>query len=344
MKKGNNGVLTAVRLLLLRDYLTANASGHHPVRRSEMEQFLAEQGYPVEKKTIYRDLEILRSEFGLDLEYDEQKKGYYLANPPFEPYELRLLVDSVQASRFITKETAREITAKIRKLAGKRTQASLNRPSFVSDRVHSMNESVVKDTDKLFEAMAADRKIAFRYFHYFPDKSKPKSYSKRGEKIVVSPFALYWNNGNYYLYAYDGRILRFYRVDRMERITDPLPEKREGHERFKANDLTRQEAKVFDMYSTGKRYPVRFRCHNRIAHAVIDQFGKDILMIPDDADHFTFSCPVEISPPFFAWTATFGRSIQITGPAPVVEEMKRFLQKSMEMYHGGEEGHEKDNT
>ena len=332
MKKGNNGVMTALRLLLLRDYLTANATKSHPVRRGEMEEYLAEQGCPVEKKTVYRDLVVLQNVFGLALEYDEGKKGYYLTNPPFEPYELRLMVDSVQASRFITKETAREITAKIRKLAGNRTQASLNRPSFVADRVRSMNESVVKDADKLFDAIATDRKIAFRYFHYSPDKNKPKSFSKSGDKIEVSPFALYWNNGNYYLYAFDGKKFRFYRVDRMERITDPLPEKREGHELFKAKDLTRQEAKVFDMYSTGKIYRVKFRCQNRIAHSVIDQFGKDVMMIPDGPEHFTFTYPIEISPPFFAWVATFGRSIKITEPAAVVEEMRQFLQKSLEMY------------
>ena len=332
MKKGNNGVLTAVRLLLLRDYLTANATKAHPVRRSEIEEYLAEQGYPVEKKTVYRDLEVLQSDFDLALEYDEKAKGYYLLNPPFEPYELRLMVDSVQASRFITKETAREITAKIKRLAGKRTQVSLNRPSFVADRVRSMNDSVVKDTDKLHDAIAADRKTAFQYFQYSPDKRKPKSYTKNGEQVIVSPFALYWSNGNYYLYAFDGKKFRFYRVDRMERISDPRPEKREGKELFKTKDLTQQKAKVFDMYSTEKIYNVKFRCQNRMASPVIDQFGKDIMMIPDDAEHFTFTHPVEISLSFFAWVATFGRSIKIIDPAPVVEGMKEFLQKTMDMY------------
>ena len=332
MKKGNNGVYTAVRLLLLRDYLTANATRSHPVRRGEIEDYLKSQGYPVEKKTVYRDLEVLQSDFGLALEYDESKKGYYLLNPPFEPYELRLMVDSVQASRFITQKTAREITAKVKKLAGTATKASLNRTSYVADRIRNQEESVVQDADKLHEAIAADRKTAFRYFHYSPDKNKPKSYSKSGEQVIVSPFALYWNNGNYYLYAYDGKKFRFYRVDRMERISDPRPEKREGHDLFKAKDLTCQEAKVFDMYSTGKIYNIKFRCQNRITHSVIDQFGKDILLIPDGPEHFTFTQPVEISPPFFAWVATFGRSIQILGPTPAVEGMKEFLQKSLDMY------------
>lgn len=332
MKKGNSGVLAAIRLLLVRDYLNANASRKKAVRRGEIEKYLEEKGFSVEKKTVYRDLDTLQADFGLLLEYDEHQKGYKLLNPPFEPYELRLMVDSVQASKFITRETAREITAKIKRLAGERTQASLNRPSYVADRVRSQNDSVVKEADRLFEAIAADRKIGFRYFHFSPDKSKPKSYSKSGEKVEVSPFALYWNNGNFYLYAYDGKKFRFYRVDRMDGITEPLPDRREGHDLFKEKDLTRQQAKVFDMYSTGKIYNVKFRCNNRIAHSVIDQFGKDTMMIPDGADHFTFTHPVELSPPFFAWVATFGRSIKIVEPVPAVEEMKEFLQKSMDMY------------
>lgn len=333
MEKGNSGVLCAIRLLLVRDYLTANASKNRTVSRRQIQEHLKKHGYPVEKKTVYRDLEVLRSpEFGLEIEYDEKAKGYYLLNPPFEPYELRLMVDSVQASRFITKETAREITAKIKKMAGPRTQASLNRTSYVADRVRSMNDSVVKDADKIHDAIAADRKIGFRYFHYSPDKSKPKSYTKSGNQVVVSPYALYWNNGNYYLYAYDGKKFRFYRVDRMERISNPLPEKREGQDHFKTKDLTQQQTKVFDMYSTGKIYNVKFRCHNHIAHSVIDQFGKGIIMIPDDSTHFTFAHSVDISPPFFAWVATFGRSIRILEPAPVVEEMRKFIEKVSDMY------------
>ena len=217
-------------------------------------------------------------------------------------------------------------------MAGKRLQASLNRTSYVADRIRSKNDSVVKDADNLHKAISADAKIAFHYFHYSPDRRNPKSYSKSGNKLIVSPFALYWNNGNYYLYAFDGKRFRFYRVDRMEKISEPLLEQREGHDLFKEKDLTQKKAKVFDMYSTGKVYNVKFRCHNHIAPNVIDQFGKDIMMMADDSEHFTFTHSVDISRPFFAWVATFGRSIKIVSPAPVVEEMRKFLQNSMDMY------------
>ena len=332
MKKGNSGVNMAIRLLLLREYLLANAVKEHPKRRGEMEKYLESKGYPVEKKTIYRDLEVLLDYFYLQLEYDESKKGYYVLNPLFEPHELRYMIDSVQASKFITETTANRITKKIRNMAGEKLRKELNRPSYVADRVRSKNESVVKDADKLHDAIAADRKTAFRYFRYSPDRRNPKSYSKSGDKVIVSPFALYWNSGNYYLYAYDGKKFRFYRVDRMESISKPLLERREGHDLFREKDLTQRQAKVFDMYVTGKVYNITFRCHNHIASAVIDKFGKDIMMMTADDEHFTFSQNVEISPPFFAWVSTFGRSIQIVSPAAVVEEMRNFLQKSMDMY------------
>lgn len=332
MERGNHGLLIAIRLLKLRDFIVANASKTQCVTRSDMENYLKEQDFPVDKKTLYRDLYALQDYFGLYLNYDEHKKGYFLDNPPFEPYELRLMIDSVQSSKFITQEESRKITAKIKSMSGRRVQESLNRTSYVADRVRSKNDSVVRDTDNIHEAIAANRKIGFRYFHYSPDARKPKSYSKSGEQVVVSPFALYWNNGNLYLYAYDGKKFRFYRVDRMENISKPRPEQREGHAGFKESSLTRQEAKVFDMYSTGKVYKVKLRCHNRIAHAVIDQFGKDIMMIPVDSEHFSVLCPVEISPPFFAWVATFGHSMKITEPAPVVEEMQRFIEKVSDMY------------
>ena len=198
-----------------------------------------------------------------------------------------------------------------------------------------MNDSVVKDADRIHQAIAEDCQIAFRYFHYTPDKSNPKSYSKDGKQYIVSPYALLWNNGNYYLYAYDGKKFRYFRVDRMERISFPLPQKREGKEAYKEKNITSQKAKVFDMYG-GKEYNVRIRFRKELADAVIDQFGKDVMMMPVDADHFTITVPVEVSPTFFAWIATFGRRVKILDPAPVVEKMRDFIQATADMYKDDE--------
>ena len=292
----------AVRLLLLKQYLEANAGRTRIVKRRELEQLLEAHDMPVEKKTLYADFAALGDICGLQLDYDPHKKGYRLLNPPFEPYELRLLVDSVQSSKFITREKAREITAKLKRFAGKDTVESLNRENHVANRVRSMNDSVVKDADRIHQAVYQDLKIGFRYFHYPPSSGQEKKYAKRGEQYIVSPYALLWNNGKYYLYAYDSE-----------------------------KNITTHKAKVFDMYG-GKEYNIRIRFRNEPADAVIDQFGKDVQMFPMDAVHFVITEPIEISPPFFAWIAAFGRRVKILSPEPVVEKMRDFLTRSLDMY------------
>lgn len=323
----------AVRLMLLKRFLETNAGRNRIITRRQMEDYLESQGYQVEKKTLYIDLDYLQARFGLKLEYDPHKKGYRLLNPPFEPHELRLIVDGIQSSKFITAEKARELSNKIRHLGNEETQQELARTSQVFDRVRSMNESVVNEADRIHQAIAGDFKIGFRYFHYTPSPDGKKNYSKSGNQYIVSPYALLWNNGNYYLYAYDSesKKFRYFRVDRMERISEPLPYHRDGKDEYSEKKLTRQKVKVFNMYS-GKEYNVRIRFRNELADAVVDEFGKDVMMIPCDESHFTVTVPVEISPPFFAWIATFGRRVKILSPEPVVEKMKDFIQRCSDMY------------
>ena len=320
-----------VKLLYIRDYLYTYTNKEHPKNANHIVEYLASKGIDATPKTIYNDILRLQIDFGVPVEYNPKKWGYYITKPQFEPYELRLMVDSIQSSKFITQEKAREITNKIKKMADNYTKDTLNRQAYVAGRVRSLNESVVKDADHIHEAIAADRKIAFRYFHYTPNKDNPQTYSKSGERIIVSPYALMWNDGNYYLYAYDGKKFRTYRVDRMEGISRPLLEKRDGGDEYDKRNLTDQKAKVFSMYH-GEAYNVRIRVHNRLADAVIDQFGKDTMMVPYDDNHFTVNVPVELSPPFYAWVATFGKSMKILSPEPAVEGMKKFLQKAAEMY------------
>ena len=326
----------AERQFLLYEYFQKHTGKGHAVSRKEILDYLETFEIYISPHTLYNDLDVLRGTMKLDIQFDPHihnkgAGGYWLKNPKFEPHELRLMVDGIQSSKFITQERAKVITQKITDLADVYTKTALNRQAFVAGRVRSMNDSVVKDADRIHEAIATDRKIMFRYFHYTPNKNNPQTYSKSGEKIKVSPYALLWNDGNYYLYAYDGKMFRTYRVDRMEAISVPLLEKREGGDEYNKESLTAQKAKVFGMYH-GKEYTVRIRVQNRLADAVIDQFGKDVMMIPADANHFIINVPVEISPPFFAWVATFGKSMKILAPDPVVEDMKKFIGKVADMY------------
>ncbi len=324
----NNGRSIAVRLMTLRDYLFANADQKHAVKVEDIIKHYKNKGFTnTSLKTVYSDLHALQSdEFNIDIAYDEKAKGWLLHNPPFEPYEMRLIVDSVQASKFITQTEAKRLTDKITMNFGNGRRQNLNRQAYVYDRIRSQNDSVVKETDRIHEAIAANRKIGFRYFHLKPNRSKEYS-----NNYVVSPFALYWNSGNLYLYAYDGKKFRYFRVDRMERISKPLLDPREGQDLFSSNSLTKQKAKVFQMYS-GAAHNVKMRFRNELTDAVIDQFGRDIMMMQSDNEHFTITAAVEVSPPFYAWIASFGRRAKILSPQEAVDGMRDFIEKVSDMY------------
>lgn len=318
-----------VKLLYIRDFLYKYTDKNHGITAAAAKKHLEQYGIREDRKTFYTDIERLKYDFGVPVEYNPKLHGFHITKPQFEPYELRMMVDSIQAAKFIPQGKAQEITNKIKDLADIYTRKTLNHLAYVPERVHSMNDSVLKDTDKIHQAIEDKKKIGFRYFHYAPNKEK--RFSKNGKFYIVSPFALAWNNGNFYLYAYDGNKFRYFRVDRMERIVIEK-EDREGEKDYTEKNIITQQAKVFDMYN-GRAENVRLRCLNTLADAVIDQFGKDkVIMVPDDDTHFIVNVPVEISPPFFAWIATFGRRIKILGPDSVVKEMREFLQKSMDMY------------
>ena len=331
----NNGREIAARLVILRDYLISNADKTHAVSLKDIQREYANRGYagkegkPLNIKTIYSDLAALETDFGMNIKYSERHKGYLLLNPPFEAYELRLLVDSVQASKYITQRTATRLTEKIKQNFGDGRRHNLNRQAYVYHRIRSQNDGVVEETERFHEAISADRKISFRFFHLTPEKKK--SYSKDGGQNIVSPYALYWNGGNLYLYAYDGKQFRYYRVDRMEGISKPLPDPREGKEKYNAKELINQKAKMFQMVK-GKPYDVKIRFRNNLSDEVIDQFGRDIIMIPDGDKHFTVTVTVQVSQTFFAWVSTFSSGARIISPPEVVEKMMNFLERPLNMY------------
>lgn len=331
--RGGRSSGQGVKLLYIRDYLYAHATKEHPKNANRIQDFLMSKGIEVSTKTIYNDILRLQTDFNVPIVYDAKRWGYYITQPHFEPYELRLMVDSIQSSKFITQKEANTITQKISGLADVYTKESLNRVAYVSDRVRSKNDRVVKDADRIHSAIAQNRKISFRYFHYTPNKDNPKRYSKSGDVYIVSPYALLWDNGNYYLYAYtDKGNFRTFRIDRMENISHPLLAERDGEKEFKASQITSREYKVFQMYH-GEQMKVRVRFSNHLADAVIDQFGKSVILVPDDEKHFIATLPVEISPPFFGWIATFGRGAKIQHPEKAVEKMREFIEKLNDMYN-----------
>lgn len=324
----------SVKLLIILDYLYSHTNADHYVNSKDIIAHLASHGINADRKTIFTDIDKIQYDYGVEIER-HNRKGYRIAKPKFEPHELRLMIDSVQSARFITETEAATITSKIKDLADIYTKPTLERKAFVSERISNMKESVVSRTDIIHEAISRDAQISFKYVHYNPSlRGDSKRYSRNGEPYVVSPFALYWNNGNYYLYAYlaEKEQMRFFRIDRMESIKLDSA-KREGHDLFNEDTLRKQrKAKVFDMYR-GDAVNVTLRGNKKIADAVMDAFGSKTMIMPLDEDHFTANVYVEVSPTFFAWVSTFGGKLAITNPPEVKVKMVEFLNKSLDAHN-----------
>ena len=319
-----------LKLLYLMEILLQQTDERHPMTVPEMIAQLAQRGVSAERKSIYGDLEALRI-FGLDIVQTKSKTtGYYVGTRAFETPELKLLVDSVQSSKFITHKKTRSLIEKIERLGSVHEADQLRRQVFVANRIKTMNESIYYNVDEIHTGIAQDRKIRFRYFVY--TVAKERQFRHDGAFYEVSPYALTWDDENYYLVAYDsaaGKIKHF-RVDKMVDImAADLP--RDGKEAYAALDMAVYSRKLFGMFS-GQERRVRMRFDNRLVGAVLDRLGRDVSLIPDGETHFFVSADVVVSPQFFAWVYGFGAMAQIIGPADVVEQMRGQLADVARLY------------
>lgn len=319
-----------LRLLYLMRFLLEMTDEAHPVTVAEMISYLAGNGISAERKTIYDDLESLRL-FGLDiLQVKAKSTGYYIGAREFELPELKLLVDSVQSSKFITQKKTLALIKKIESLASRYDAQLLQRQVYVRNRVKSMNESVYYNVDELSAAISQNKVIRFKYFEY--TISKERRFRKDGGFYEVSPFALMWDDENYYLLAWDDAagILKHYRVDKMTDIC-VLDTPRAGVDAFERVDMSAYSQKVFGMFG-GDATRVRIKFPNRLVSAVIDRFGKDIILAPAGEDHFTVNLDVVISPQFYGWLFGFGSDVEVLSPPEVRDGMKSLLTDTLALY------------
>jgi len=317
-----------LKLLLLKDYLLRCSDEEHPVTVAQMIAELERNDISAERKSLYDDLEALRL-YGLDIIGERGK--YYVGERGFQLPELKLLVDSIQSSKFITQKKTRSLIKKLEELASVYDAQLLERQVYVRNRVKSMNESVYYNVDAISDAINQDAAIRFKYFEFTPDKQRRLRHG--GDWYKVSPYALIWDDENYYMLAWDAAASAFkhYRVDKMLDIS-PLETKREGKEQFEQLDMSAYSKKVFGMF-TGKEQKVKLRFVNRLAGAVLDRFGSDLILVPDGDEHFTVSLDVEVSPMFYSWLFGFGTGVEIVYPEEIrlaAGEMAREIAKMYE--------------
>ena len=317
-----------LKLLYLLDYLLEQPDETHTVKVQEIiEHFDNYHKIPIEQKTVCSDLHLL-DENGYETQYDGRTRGWRIVEREFETQELQLLIDSVQSSRFITQKQAKNLTDKLKAKASRFDRMLLDRRCYVPNRVRSSNDSVFYHLDDIHAAIANDWKITFQYFYFSPQKQKV--YYKKGGKYTASPYALLWSENNYYLLAYESGKMKHFRVDKMDGI-EIVPHKREGKEVFKEMKLSERSLRVFSMFS-GKVQKVKIRFSNHLANVVIDRFGKDIIMVPEDEKHFTIHTDIEVSPQFYGWLCGLGKGVRVISPPEVVEEMGNYVKGIAEMY------------
>lgn len=321
-----------LKILYIMQALLEKSDENHVLSAADLAKILERQGLSADRKTIYGDIDTLK-EFGLDILQIKggSRVGYYIGAREFELPELKLLVDAVQASKFITIKKSRELIDKLEKLAGIHDARRLNRDVYIYNRPKTGNETIYYNVDRIHEAISDNRQISFQYSEWTVKKELvPK---KKGMYYIVSPWALTWDDENYYLIAYDEEAdkMKHYRVDKMKNTAETEQE-RIGQETFKDFNLADFAKKTFGMYG-GKDEDVTMAAHKSLAGVMIDRFGKDVFLVPAGEEQFRLTVPVAVSPQFFGWLTGLGDKVRILGPENVKSEYQNFLKGILDHYH-----------
>lgn len=311
------------KILYILELLRRESDENHPINAQRILNYLDENGICAERKSIYSDIETLQN-----MGYDIGKKGgrnggYYMYSREFEVAELKLLVDAVQASRFVTEKKSMDLIHKLEQLTSRHYAGELQREVVVNGRAKAMNESIFYNVDSVYEAMHKNCCLAFRYVEW--TVKKEQAFRHDGKVYEISPWNLLWFEENYYMIGYDLQSgeLRYYRVDKMKEIC-LLEKKRVGEEIYKKLDMRRFSKTTFGMFAGEEKW-VKLLVSNKLAGVILDRFGKDVAMYPEDADHFICNIQVHVSGQFFGWLAGLGSQLKVLEPEEVVVDYRRHL-------------------
>ena len=325
MPKSDNQKL---KIFYILDYLEQNSHQDHPIKASELIAMLQNRwNISCDRKTVYSDIAALQ-DYGIDVVAVPGKNGgYYIASRNFELPELKLLIDAVQSSRFLTEKKSRELIEKLCRECSVHDARLMRRDVVVSGRVKSMNETIYYNVDTIQEAIAQNSVITFRYFDWGMDGQR----RYREKHYTASPYGLCQDNENCYLLAHSPRHgITSYRVDRMASISltgelrTPCPE-------LTGKALTEHANRLFQMYS-GDAVDVKLRFHRSLINVIVDRFGRDTMLIPDGEEHCVFTVRVAVSPMFLSWIIGFGNKAKILHPQSVIDQCRKMCLEAMEQY------------
>lgn len=328
MPKGTN---QKFKLYRLAQIMLERTDDEHYITMPEIISQLGKYEITADRRSIYQDLRDLEA-LGIEVEGEPEGKGYHyhVVSRPFELPELKLLVDAIQSSKFITEKKTNELIRKLEKLVSRYEAMGLQRQVYVSGRIKTMNESIYYAVDTIHNAISENRKIRFQYYQW--NVKKEMVLRRDGACYHISPWGLSWDNENYYLVGYDSDAgeIRHYRVDKMIHIR-MSEEPREGKEHFRKLNMADYTRKSFGMFG-GREQSVKLLVDNSLAGVIIDRFGKDVMMIPADGDRFTVNVTVMVSRQFLGWIFSLGEKVKILGPEDVTEQMREEGERLLRQY------------
>ncbi len=317
-----------LRPLYLAQILYERTDEDHYLTTAQLMEILEkEYGIKAHRQTIPADVAALRS-FGMEIqEVMSSQKRYNLISREYDIAEIKLLIDAVESSKFITKRKSEELVAKLSKMAGRNQAENLKRNIAAEDRIKYDNESIYLIIDGINEAINAGKQISFLYFKY--DVRKEPRLRNDGKPWVFSPHKLVWNGDFYYMVGVfdNGKRVGTFRVDRIMRRpdileADALP--------FPADfDFDKYLQASFRMYGT-KFTTVDLICKNDVMDAILDKFGKDVTTYAYDMENFRAEVDVVPSSVFYSWVFGFEGDVRINGPANVKEEYRQIVLKAAE--------------
>lgn len=315
--KEKNRDIVKRRILVLLKLLYEHTDEDHQITSDQLIDYLRENGVPANKKTLKNDLDLM-VDSGIDIVTVASKPNrYFWGDRQFEIPELKLLIDAVSSSRFITEKKSRTLSRKLTGLASENQRNELNRHIYATNRVKSSNESIYYSVDTVNEAISRNRKIAFQYTEY--DVDKKKILRNGGEVYELSPYALFWNEDYYYVVGFSEKHgnVSVFRADRLHRPEILDEEAVKQPDDFDLDDYSRQ---IFEMYD-GEEVKVQLECRAYLMKYIIDRFGEDVKTRRISNDLFAAEVEVALSPTFYGWVFQFGGDVKILSPQKAADEM-----------------------
>ena len=327
MSRGTN---QKFKFTYLMKIMLAKTDDEHALTMSQIMDELEKYEVTAERKSIYADFQDMTDKFGIEIIKEQigRETYYHVGSREFELAEVKLLIDAIQSSKFITQTKSRELITKIKSFVSEHQAKQLQRQVYINDRVKTMNESVYYNVDDIHTAINQNKKIRFKYYKW--DINKKLVPRHNGDWFVVSPWALTWDDENYYMVAFDNldHKIKHYRVDKMMRISIE-EEKRDGKEAFENFDMAEYSKATFGMYQ-GQKIKVKIQFANYMCGVFIDRFGKDISFRTIDDEHSELHVDVNVSPQFFGWIFSLGKDVKVVGPEEVVEELRAKTKEFLE--------------